>query len=194
MAKDADYVLAVKENQPKLLEDVKRKLAEARTPGDPRCCSTFETVVKGHGRIETRRVWTTSVRGRLWLDQQDQEWAGLKSVALVESQRTIDGRTTIKERYYIASKEGLGTHAAKHIGQAIREHWAVENGLHWVLDMSYGEDRCRARVKQSARNLATPRKVALNIIKRDRQSKVGITARRAGWDNQYLLNLLAGAI
>lgn len=196
VAKEADYVLAVKENQPKLLADVKRIMDEARTPGDRHGCSMFETVEKGHGRIETRRTWSTCTQGRLWLDQQDEDWAGLQSVALVETQRTIDGQTTTQQRLYISNKEGLGKHAAQHIGQAVRQHWGIENGLHWVLDVAFGEDQCRARIDNAARNLAALRKVALNVIKRDTKSKVGIATRRhrAGWDNDYLLKLLAGAI
>jgi predicted transposase YbfD/YdcC len=194
--KQADYVLAVKENQPNLRQDVQRIMDEARQRGDAVGCDYHETVEKEHGRIETRKVWSTCTQGRLWLNHQDQDWPGLASVALVESQRTVDGQTTVEQRYYISSRPGLEEHAAKHLGHIIRQHWAIENRLHWVLDMAFDEDRCRVRLGQGARNLAVLRKIALNLLKREKSSKVGVATkrRRAGWDTDYLLKVLAGGI
>lgn len=194
--KQGDYVLAVKENQPKLREDVERIMDQARSVGDRLGCSYHETTEKEHGRIETRRTWTTATQGRLWQGEQDKDWPGLTSVALVESERTAEGKTTREKRYYISSRDGLEKHAAKHAGHIIRQHWAIENRLHWVLDMAFDEDRCRVRMDEGARNLATLRKIALNLLKRDTKSKVGIATkrRRAGWDDAYLLKVLAGGI
>jgi predicted transposase YbfD/YdcC len=196
LEKQGDYVLAVKDNQPKLHEDVQRIMEEARQDGDTVGCGYHETVEKEHGRIETRRVWTTPTQGRLWQGEQDKDWPGLASIAMVESERTVDGQTTMEKRYFISSRDGLGKHAAKHTGHIIRQHWAIENRLHWVLDMAFDEDRCRIRMDEGARNMATLRKIALNLLKRDTESKVGIATRRrkAGWDTAYLLKVLAGWI
>jgi predicted transposase YbfD/YdcC len=195
-AKQADYVLGVKDNQPKLRRDVERIMDEARGVGDPVGCRYYETVEKEHGRIETRKVWSTSTRGRLWQGGQDRDWPGLASVVLIEAQRTVDGQTSVERRYYISSRSGVEEHAAKHLGHIIRQHWAIENRLHWVLDMAFDEDRCRVRMGDGARNLATLRKIALNLLKREKTSKVGVHSKRrkAGWDDGYLLKVLAGGI
>jgi predicted transposase YbfD/YdcC len=196
LEKEADYVLAVKDNQSKLHADVQRVMAAAQQRGDPVGCRYHQTVEKEHGRIETRQVWCTSTRGRLWLEDQDQQWPGLASVVLMESQRTVEGKTSLERRYYISSRSGTEEHAAKHLGHIIRQHWAIENRLHWVLDMAFDEDRCRVRMGLGARNLAVLRKIALNLLKRETRAKVGIQSKRrkAGWDNRYLLNVLAGVI
>ena len=194
--KQADYVLAVKENQPKLRQDVERIMDEARQRGDTVGCQYHETVEKEHGRIETRKVWSTSTQGRLWQNDQDQDWPGLTSVVLVEAQRQVEGKTTVEQRYYISSRSGTQEHAAKHLGHIFRQHWAIENRLHWVLDMAFDEDRCRVRLGQGARNLAVLRKIALNLLKREKSSKGGVATkrRRAGWDDDYFLKVLAGRV
>ena len=194
--KQADYVLAVKDNQPLLHQDVQRIMAEAQERGDPVGCRHYQTLEKEHGRIESRQVWCTSTQGRRWLGDQDQEWPGLASVVMIEAQRTVDGRTSVEQRYYISSRSGTETHAAKHLGHIIRQHWAIENRLHWVLDMAFDEDRCRVRRGQGARNLAVLRKIALNLLRRETTSKVGVQSKRrkAGWNDGYLLKVLAGGI
>lgn len=192
--KKADYALAVKDNQPKLHEDVRRILDEARTPGRAGECSYYQTTEKGHGRLETRKVWCTKTDGRLWQGQQDQEWAGLRSVALVESHRTVNGVTSVECRYYISSRSGTEAFSAKHLAHIIRAHWGIENRLHWVLDMAFDEDRCRVRRGHGARNLATLRKIALNLLRRETQTKLSVPGKRrkAGWDEEYLLKVLVG--
>ena len=194
--KQADYVLAVKDNQPKLHQDVQRVLAEAQTPGDPVGCRYHQTTEKAHGRIETRKVWCTPTARRLWQDQQDQDWPGLASVAMVEAHRTVDGQTSVERRYYISSHAGAQPHAAKHLGHMIRAHWGIENRLHWVLDTAFDEDRSRVRRGQGARNLAVLRKIALNLLRRETSYKLGAPSKRrkAGWDDAYLLKILAGGI
>lgn len=192
----ADYVLSVKDNQPKLHEDVQRIVAQARAPGDPVGCAYHETVEKGHGRIEVRKVWCTSTQGRLWQGGLDQDWPGLCSVALVESQRTVEGITATECRTYISSRPGTEPYAAKHLAHIIRAHWGIENRLHWVLDMVFDEDHNRVRRGHGARNLAVLRKIALNLLRRETQSKLSLPVKRrkAGWDDAYLLKLLAGGI
>jgi len=113
----------------------------------------------------------------------------LRSIARVTATRTVgDQPATTSIRYYLTSLPG----AAKPIAEAVRSHWGIENGLHWVLDMAFREDECRARVGHSAENLAVLRKLALTLIRQDRTRKVGIKASRmqAAWDTGYLLRLL----
>jgi predicted transposase YbfD/YdcC len=126
LAKKADYVLAVQDHQPNLHADVQRILTEAQQSGDPVGCRYHETIEKGHGRIETRKVWCTSTQGRLWLGNQDQDWPGRASLVRIEAQRTVEGKTTVEQRYYISSRSGTEAPAAKHLGHIIRQHWAVE--------------------------------------------------------------------
>ena len=117
-------------------------------------------------------------------------------MALVEAQRTVNGQTSVERRYYISSHSGTPEYAAKHLGHIIRQHWAIENRLHWVLDMAFDEDRCRVRRGHGARNLAVLRKIALNLLRRETTAKVGIQGKRrkAGWNDRYLLKVLAGGI
>ena len=116
------------------------------------------------------------------------DWAGLKSIAMLESERTINGVTSIERRYYICSCEA----SAEEIQYAARKHWGVENSLHWVLDMAFREDECRVRKGYGAENLARLRHIAMNLLKQDKAAKVGIKNKRlkAGWDQDYLLHLL----
>ena len=186
---EGDYVLGVKENQPTLSQEVRRVMDEVRTAPAPQPVDYHETIEKGHGRIETRRVWCTDRVG--WLRDQD-HWEGLATIALVESERTVDDKTTREQRYYISSLAGV---SAKRMSHVIRQHWGIENGLHWVLDMAFDEDRCRVRVDNAARNMGLLRKIALNLLKRDNTVKAGIKSKRlkAGWDDAYRIRILAGA-
>jgi predicted transposase YbfD/YdcC len=183
-----DYVLGVKENQPTLSQEVRRVMDEVRSAPSPQPVDYHETIEKGHGRIETRRVWCTDRVS--WLRDQD-HWAGLATIALVESERTIDDKTTKEQRYYISSLAGVN---AKRMAHVIRQHWGIENGLHWVLDMAFDEDRCRVRLDNAARNMGLLRKIALNLLKRDTTVKAGIKSKRlkAGWDDHYRIKILAG--
>lgn len=186
----ADYLLAVKENQPKLhgmLERLKAGLESQEVPAD--CVSYHEETTKGHGRKETRRCWTTS--DTRWVPQGT-DWAELKSIALVESQRTTGDATSVEHRFYISSMQEP---AAVDVADAIRSHWQIENKLHWVLDISFREDDCRVRVGNAAENFAVLRHLSLNLLKAASSVRVGIANRRlrAGWDNGYLLGILRGA-
>jgi predicted transposase YbfD/YdcC len=187
---EGDYVLAVKDNQPKLHQDVQRLMEEVRTATEPGVCDMHETVEKDHGRLEVRRVWCTHRVD--WL-RQPHRWTKLASVALVESERTVGGQTTTEHRYCISSLEKP---SAKRMGQVIRQHWSIENAMHWVLDVAFDEDRGRVRRGHGPRNLALLRKIALNLLKQESTAKVGIKSKRlkAGWDRQYLLRVLAGGI
>jgi len=146
-----------------------------------------ETVDGDHGRIETRRCWCT---GEVDWFADKGLWAGLRSFAMVESERTVGTVTTRERRFFIASLDGQDAEAF--LG-AVRSHWSIENALHWVLDVAFREDESRVRKDHAPENLATLRHIALNLLKREKTAKVGIATRRlkAAWDDSYLLRVLA---
>ena len=188
---DADYVLALKENQGHLYETFQDLF---QYPDEIAAieCDHHKTVDKGHGRIEVRECWATSDPDYLdYINEQLSEWPGLNSLAMVKSKRTvIGGETTIKCRYFISSLDN----DADLILQAVRTHWGIENKVHWVLDIAFREDDCRVRKGNGAENFAVLRHLALNLLKQERSLKCGIKAKRkkAGWDHDYLLKVLAG--
>lgn len=196
VAKEADYVLAVKENQPALHAAVKRVLDEALLEDfrDLRH-DRVESTDGDHGRVETRRVWVSD-QAVAHLGEVAYAWPGLASVAIVESTRQVIGSSskppTTERRYYISSIDGPPD--AKRMSEAIRGHWGIENGLHWQLDVSFGEDLRRVRKDHGAENFSRLCRIALNLLKGETTAKVGIKGKRlkAGWDEPYLLRLLTG--
>nr|WP_259460881.1 ISAs1 family transposase [Paraburkholderia sp. BL23I1N1] len=144
-----------------------------------------QTGRKVHGRIETRRCVATDMID--WLDE-DGKWAGLRSVAMVEATREIDGRVSLERRYYINSLPA----DPKRINETVRAHWAIENSMHWVLDVAFGEDQCRARVDNAAQNFAILRRIVSNLLRADKATKVGIknTRLKAGFDEHYRARVL----
>lgn len=185
--RDGEYVLAVKANQHALHEDIRTFLEDAIARDFQGVeHDRYELTEKGHGRIETRRCWTT---GQIeWL-QQRQDWPGLQSIAVVDSRRQIGDQVSTERRYFISSLPGR---TAQRIAQAVRNHWCVENELHWSLDVCFGEDQSRARIGNAAENLSRVRRLALMLLKQETAAKVGIKAKRlmAGWDEKYLLRVL----
>ena len=182
---DADYVLALKGNQSAAHGEIRSYLDEAIAAGRSELAA-YETVEKGHGRLEIRRYWQ-SERIEWFADKG--LWEGLRSVGVVEAVREINGRTSTERRYYISSLP-LG---AERFARAVRGHWGIENQLHWRLDVLFGEDQSRARSGYAAENLAALRRWALNLLKADKlMAKRSIRGRKkaAGWDNRYLLHLL----
>lgn len=185
-----DYLLALKGNQGDLCTDVQQLFAYAEATGFKGVTyDAHETVDAGHGRIETRRYWAMgSVEGLL----NGQKWAGLKSIVMVESVRREQGKPTPQpeRRYYISS---LAPEASC-LANAIRSHWSIENSLHWVLDVAFREDDCRVRTGHGDENLAVIRHLALSLLNQETSLKVGIQNKRlrAGWDNDYLLKVIAG--
>jgi predicted transposase YbfD/YdcC len=192
------YLLAVKDNQPTLSQDIAATFAEAadarvRTIDElPRPAVTiFEEVDKGHGRVEKRTVALSRDLG--WLSTADR-WHGVSCVVQVTRERTVlaTEKTSTETAYYIGSDPKATADAA---ARTIRRHWSIENELHWVLDMAFREDEARHRARNTAQNLTTLRHFTLNVIKRDAKRKVGVSnsRKRAGWDRNYLLALLIGA-
>lgn len=191
---DADYVLALKGNHETVHEEVKSFLEatvteRAAKPVRPSKAAAnlavLETVEKDHGRHETRRYYQSAELD--WFADRGQ-WEGLQSVGMVEAIREIGSQRTVERRYYLSS---LPVEVAT-FARAVRGHWGVENKLHWVLDVQMREDQSRARAGYAAENLATLRRLALNLLKREKTKKRGIRGKQlnASWDHAYLLRLL----
>ena len=182
----ADYVLAVKDNQPGLCEALRELFAAHDARGLKTVRFNEHTEIgKDHGRIETRRcVVSEDIQ---WLAQRAR-WCGLRSVAMIESTRQIGEHSSTERRYYITS---LGADA-KRLGKAIRGHWGIENSMHWVLDVAFGEDQCRARVKNAAQNFAILRRIVINLLRADPTTKVGAKTKRlkASADDRYRAHIL----
>ena len=193
-----DYVLPVKDNQPALHQKVKALLDEAALgPVDGLSVGFFEERNQDHGRIETRKTWVVDD-----MDSLDKSllnlWPGLTggSLALVERTRQdlgdLTGKTTVERHYYISTLHGCDDPAAQKIARYARGHWAVENNLHWQLDVSFNEDERRIRTGHGAENFSRLNRIALNLLKREAGLKAGIKGKRlnAGWDHDYLLKLI----
>jgi predicted transposase YbfD/YdcC len=144
----------------------------------------------GHGRIETRRVWSTEA---LAGGVSGERWPGLTSLVMVESLRQLGEEESVEQRYYLSALPGATDAAAQRFNGVIRTHGEIENRVHWVLDVAMGEDSHRARKGESAQHLALMRKLALNLLRQEPSFKGGIAAKqkRAGWDHNYLLNILS---
>lgn len=185
--KEADYVISLKGNQGNLHKNIKDYLDWAERVGFKEISYDYHsTLEKGHGRIEERRCWVTAEIG--WLEEKE-DWKNLKSVIMVEAVREVKGREkTVERRYFISS---LAANAAEALN-CVRGHWAIENELHWCLDIGFREDNCRVREAKSAENLATLRHIGINLLKQETSCKRGIEGKRkkAGWDENYLLKVL----
>ena len=183
---DGDYVLALKSNHPRLYEDVRTFFDEAQAKEFQDIDHDFvEHTDGGHGRIEVRRCW--AVGDVEWLRHQDR-WAGLQSLVMIEARRILDESESLQRRYYIASVAPQ----AQVLLEAVRGHWGIENQVHWVLDMSFGEDRSRIRKNHGAANMSLLRRLTLNLIRQETTVKSSLKQKRkrAGWDNGYLEKVL----
>lgn len=163
----ADYVLGLKGNHPELYEDVQLWLDKNDVEGHVK---ELQTIEKDHGRIETRRVVVSTELE--WLEQKGL-WPGLKAVAMVESTREIDGKTSEQRRYYLCSITKVAS-----IAETIRRHWSIENQQHWILDVQFREDAHRGRKDHSAANLGLIRRTALNLLQQDNSSDKRSIRRR----------------
>lgn len=184
--KRADYVLALKGNQGSLREDVELFAAEQKASGfKDTTVSQHRTVDGDHGRVETRTY--TVIHEVAWL-QQRHNWPGLRSVVMVESTREIGDKVEQETRFYITSLVWL----ASQLGPVIRSHWAIENSLHWVMDMIFRDDECRVRTANAPANFTTLKHMAHNLI-RQAPGKDSLRLRRkvAAWDDEFLASLIA---
>lgn len=186
--KQADYLLAVKDNQPKLHRAIIDYFAAANENAfDGYRINYHETHDTAHGRVEERRCW---VGYDLENITNRESWKGLSSVVMIESERTLNNNTSIEHRYYICSSQS----GAEKILEATRAHWRIENSLHWVLDVAFREDDARLRKDNAAENVAILRHIALNLLKNEKTAKVGVKNKRlmAGWDISYMKKVLNG--
>lgn len=185
--KEADYVLAVKDNQPKLAESMTTFFEIGQAEGWKNTPHTYtESVEKDHGRLEVRRCWA--------FDQLDclsapRQWADLKMFGVIEAERTINGKTSLERRLYIGS---IAPDAST-LANVVRAHWGIENRVHWCLDVALNDDQMRARTKNAGANLAIVRRLVLNLFRLDTSKrKGGIHTRRilAASSDSYRESLL----
>lgn len=185
-----NYLLAVKDNQPSLHTAIKKLIHESDDADFHRdFTEELEVSNKGHGREEARRCWVCSDLSRLNYDISN--WKDIRSIVIVESERKLNGESsTVEQRVYISSI----AQSAKYFLNASRSHWHIENKLHWSLDVSFREDESRLRKGDGAENFSIIRRIALNLLKKEKTEKVGIETKRlrAGWDNDYLKKVMYG--
>ena len=187
--KGADYVLPVKENQPRLLEALQGLFDD---PAEMRWveCDYHRTEDRGHGRVEIRECWSTSDPEYLNYIGTLAEWRGLQSIVMIQTERQLGAQTTVSRRYFISSLRS----DAERLLQAVRGHWGIENKVHWVLDIAFREDDCRIRKGYGAENFAVLRHIALNLLRRETSAKRSIKGKRmkAALDEEYLFKVLTG--
>jgi predicted transposase YbfD/YdcC len=186
-----EYVLALKDNQPSLAADVQECFAQAqRTRFADVQHDAQEAVDKGHGRLEVRQRWVISDPDVLAWVQAEHQWPGLRAIGMVRTERRLPDTTTVGTRSYLLSQPL----PAQALGAAVRSHWGIENQVHWVLDVCFGEDRSRIRRGAAAENAAILRRIALNVIRQHPWKRYSIKARRliAAWNDAYRLELLTG--
>ncbi|NJL80281.1 MAG: ISAs1 family transposase [Richelia sp. SM1_7_0] len=185
--KNADYIIALKKNQKNLYENVELLFKEAISK---RCegfsASHYSTSESGHGRDEIRNyLMLSDISNQI---DSDNKWKNLKSIGMVESVRTENGKTTVETRYYISS---LNLEAKK-FGDSVRSHWGIENSLHWILDVALNEDDCRIRKDNAPQNFAVLRHIAVNLLGQEKSKKLGIKNKQflASMDDSYLAKVL----
>ena len=185
----ADYVLAVKQNQGRLHEDLRDLFEEAEATGFEGVPHDYATTLnKGHGRLERRECWAITDPDCLDYLSTGKEWPGLRSVVKVVGRREAETGVTVQPRYFISSLDL----SAEEMLATVRAHWSIENSLHWSLDVTFREDDCRVRKDHGPQNFATLRNISHNMLKRETSLKVGIQGKRlqAGWREDYLLKVL----
>jgi predicted transposase YbfD/YdcC len=182
----ADYILAVKENQPTLADSMREFFDQFLAAPEQTPHTFTETVEKNHGRLETRRCFAFTQLDCL---AKPEQWPDLKSFAVIEAERWIKGKTSFERRFYISSLPA----DANRLARAVRDHWTVENRLHWCMDVAFADDQMRVRTRHAAHNLAILKHITLNLIRLDPvKRKGGIRARRfiAATSDRYRSELL----
>jgi predicted transposase YbfD/YdcC len=189
--KGGDYLISLKGNQGNLHKDVKMNFEKPTATAFFQMTSTETEAEKGHGRIEVRRCKVSTDID--WLRTRHPEWAELNSIVAVESERHIGEKVSIETRYFISSS----TTTPERLLSAVRQHWGIENQLHWVLDVSFGEDSCRIRKDNAPTNIAIIRHAALNMIRTAKKTNVAnkrksirLMRKSAGWRDDVLAEIL----
>lgn len=191
VAQRGDYLLATKKNHPHLHEDISHLFDLGHATAFKNLTVGYaSSESSGHGRRERRQCWTLSDQGWLTYLRNRDAWPSMQTIAMVRCERTVDEETTVCDRYYISSM----VHQPERILVASRDHWQIENQLHWCLDVAFDEDHSRVRWGNGQANLVVLRQMALLLLRREKSLKVGIKTKRlrAGWDNDYLLKVLNG--
>jgi predicted transposase YbfD/YdcC len=186
--KNADYVLALKANHPTLFKQVKQWFETAQSNDFEGIeYSADERLEAGHHRKEKRQVWAVHVNQITGLYKQDQ-WAGLQTIVMVVRTRHLWNKTTREVMFYLSSLPPN----AQQIGKAIRQHWSIENQLHWVLDVTFAEDASRIRTGHAPENMAILRRWSLNLLNQETSFNRSTRqkARRASMDEAYMLTVL----
>jgi len=191
---EANYVLALKGNQSSVHDRVQRAFADARqAAGTPLALTDLDiatAVNKGHGRLERRRCWALSDPAYLAYVDPDRVWPQLRSVVMVEAERRIQDAVTAETRFYLSSLPPDATV----LNQAIRNHWGIENRLHWVLDVVFHEDGSRVRTDHAPQNFAVLRHFALNLLRQETSTTASLAKKRfrAALNDTYLCTVLTG--
>jgi predicted transposase YbfD/YdcC len=188
VAGGADYVLAVKGNQPTLHQGIEKFFADSLEDDFARTkVRHYQTEEKGHGREEDRYYSICPVPDHL---PDRSRWPDLKAIGIAISTTQRSGKECNEVRYYILSKYL----SARRFAEAVRDHWGIENRLHWQLDVTFQEDQCRIRKGHADANFSSLRRTALSLLKHESSIKVGIKNKRltAGWDEAYLEKVLLG--
>lgn len=183
----ADYVLALKGNQPTLEQAVEHFFVSGPAAEAHRTASAYtEQTEQGHGRVETRCAWITA---ELDAELRAAAWPGLRSIGMVEATRTLAGETSVEQRFYLTSLKP----EAPQFARAVRNHWGIENKLHWTLDVTFREDQSRLRTGHGAENFAVLRHIALNLLRQEPSAKSMPRKRLAcALNPDYLLKVLLG--
>jgi len=187
--KEADYCLALKQNRPALHAEVERYFADPEAAD----VTTCEAAEKDHGRLEQRRHSVTSNIDWLSSDRRhpgELTFPGLAMIGMVESETVRNGKVEHERRYYLCSK----VMRVEDFASVVRAHWGIENGLHWSLDVTFGEDQCRLRSGHGPQNMAIVRHIVMNLMRTTRtRSSLKVRRKKAGWNTRYLGDILAGA-
>jgi predicted transposase YbfD/YdcC len=184
-ARGGDYLFALKANRPAMLAAVEEYFAGAAV-----CSATHETVEAAHGRVETRRHCVSHDVAWLFSDRRypdEPRMPGLATIGMIEAEVERDGRRSVERRYYVSS----AALSAERLAAAARAHWRIENSLHWVLDVSFDEDRARNRRDHGPANLAVLRKLALNVLRSARpELSIRRKRKRSGWSDEFARSVL----